>query len=223
MMLRPRKEFRSESVFGLVYSFIHSVWIRTRALPFSMVAVKRKVTNHSTPKICFIWPPVEIGWEPVYFVCVQGGGDLHWGGGHPEPWPGGREEVPRHRGQAGPEAGCRLHLRAKLPLIDSIGIWSGISTWILQISCNISSDLNQNRNLFAIENKYVFISYIYLYLLLLNDQVNIAWFTSTRGGGDPSPPCVSDSVSDPDPHKEMPPGSGSAWTNADPDPGGKKA
>ena len=59
MMLRPRKEFRSESVFGLVYSFIHSVWIRTRALPFSMVAVKRKVTNHSTPKICFILPPVE--------------------------------------------------------------------------------------------------------------------------------------------------------------------
>ena len=31
------------------------------------------------------------------------------------------------------------------------------------------------------------------------------------------------SVSDPDPHKEMPPGSGSAWTDADPDPGGKKA
>ena len=29
-------------------------------------------------------------------------------------------------------------------------------------------------------------------------------------------------VSDPDPHKEMPPGSGSAWTDADPDPGGKK-
>ena len=25
-----------------------------------------------------------------------------------------------------------------------------------------------------------------------------------------------------DPHKEMPPGSGSAWTDADPDPGGKK-
>ena len=24
-------------------------------------------------------------------------------------------------------------------------------------------------------------------------------------------------------HKDMPPGSGSAWTNADPDPGGKKA
>ena len=31
------------------------------------------------------------------------------------------------------------------------------------------------------------------------------------------------SVSDPDPHKEMPPGSGSAWTDADPDPGCKKA
>ena len=31
------------------------------------------------------------------------------------------------------------------------------------------------------------------------------------------------SVSDPDPLKEMPPGSGSAWTEADPDPGGKKA
>ena len=26
-----------------------------------------------------------------------------------------------------------------------------------------------------------------------------------------------------DPHKEMPLGSGSAWTDADPDPGGKKA
>ena len=26
-----------------------------------------------------------------------------------------------------------------------------------------------------------------------------------------------------DPHEEMPPGSGSAWKNADPDPGGKKA
>ena len=26
-----------------------------------------------------------------------------------------------------------------------------------------------------------------------------------------------------DPHKEMPPRSGSAWTDADPDPGGKKA
>ena len=26
-----------------------------------------------------------------------------------------------------------------------------------------------------------------------------------------------------DPHKEIPPGSGSAWTDADPDPGGKKA
>ena len=64
-MLRPRKEFRSESVFGLVY-FIHSVWIRTRALPFSMVAVKRKVTNHSTPKICFILPPV----ENQYILCV---------------------------------------------------------------------------------------------------------------------------------------------------------
>ena len=31
-----------------------------------------------------------------------------------------------------------------------------------------------------------------------------------------------DSVSDPDPPKDMPPGSGSAWTDADPDPGGKK-
>ena len=31
------------------------------------------------------------------------------------------------------------------------------------------------------------------------------------------------SVSDRDPHKEMPPGSGSAWTDTDPDPGGKKA
>ena len=28
-----------------------------------------------------------------------------------------------------------------------------------------------------------------------------------------------DSVSDPDPHKQMPPGS--AWTDSDPDPGGK--
>ena len=34
---------------------------------------------------------------------------------------------------------------------------------------------------------------------------------------------LKSSVSDPDPHKEMPPGSGSAWTDADPDPGGKKA
>ena len=31
------------------------------------------------------------------------------------------------------------------------------------------------------------------------------------------------SVSDPDPHKEMPPGSESAWTDVDPDPGCKKA
>ena len=33
------------------------------------------------------------------------------------------------------------------------------------------------------------------------------------------------SVSDLDPHKDMPPGSGSTWTDADPDldPGGKKA
>ena len=31
------------------------------------------------------------------------------------------------------------------------------------------------------------------------------------------------SVSDPDPHKDMAPGSGSAWTDADPDPGGTKA
>ena len=30
-------------------------------------------------------------------------------------------------------------------------------------------------------------------------------------------------VSDPDPHKDMPPGSGSAWTDVDPDPGVKKA
>ena len=29
---------------------------------------------------------------------------------------------------------------------------------------------------------------------------------------------VVDSVSDPDPHKQMPPGS--AWTDSDPDPGG---
>ena len=29
------------------------------------------------------------------------------------------------------------------------------------------------------------------------------------------------SVSDPDPHKDMPPGSGYAWTDVDPDPGGK--
>ena len=33
---------------------------------------------------------------------------------------------------------------------------------------------------------------------------------------------ICSSVSDPDPHKEMPPGSGSPWTDADPDPGGKK-
>ena len=32
---------------------------------------------------------------------------------------------------------------------------------------------------------------------------------------------VISSVSDPDPHKVMPPGSGSAWTEAD--PGGKEA
>jgi coproporphyrinogen III oxidase len=25
-----------------------------------------------------------------------------------------------------------------------------------------------------------------------NDQALIAWFTSTRGGGDPAPPCVSE-------------------------------
>ena len=31
------------------------------------------------------------------------------------------------------------------------------------------------------------------------------------------------SVSDPDPHKDLPPGSGSPWTDAYPDPGGKKA
>ena len=31
------------------------------------------------------------------------------------------------------------------------------------------------------------------------------------------------SVADPDPHLKSPPGSGSAWTDADPDPGGKKA
>ena len=30
------------------------------------------------------------------------------------------------------------------------------------------------------------------------------------------------SVTDPDTHKDMPPGSGSTWTDADPDPGGKK-
>ena len=38
---------------------------------------------------------------------------------------------------------------------------------------------------------------------------------------------VCGGVSDPDPHKDMPPGSesGSAWTDVDPDPdtGGKKA
>ena len=34
---------------------------------------------------------------------------------------------------------------------------------------------------------------------------------------------VCGSVSDPDPHKEMPLGSGFTWTDADPDPGGKKA
>ena len=34
---------------------------------------------------------------------------------------------------------------------------------------------------------------------------------------------VECSASDPDPHKEMPLGSGSAWTDQDPDPGGKKA
>ena len=31
------------------------------------------------------------------------------------------------------------------------------------------------------------------------------------------------SVADPDPHLKSPPGSGSVWTDADPDPGGKKA
>ena len=31
------------------------------------------------------------------------------------------------------------------------------------------------------------------------------------------------SVSDPDPHTDMPPESGSTWTGADPDPGGKKS
>ena len=35
-------------------------------------------------------------------------------------------------------------------------------------------------------------------------------------------PGVCNSVSDPDPHKEMPPGSESAWTDADPDPEVKK-
>ena len=30
------------------------------------------------------------------------------------------------------------------------------------------------------------------------------------------------SVTDPDPHKDMPPGSGTAWTDADPDSGGIK-
>ena len=34
---------------------------------------------------------------------------------------------------------------------------------------------------------------------------------------------VQCSVSDPDPHKERPPGSGSAWTDADSDLGAKKA
>ena len=36
--------------------------------------------------------------------------------------------------------------------------------------------------------------------------------------------CISKfSVSDPDPRKEMSPGSGSAWIDADLDPGGKKS
>ena len=30
------------------------------------------------------------------------------------------------------------------------------------------------------------------------------------------------SVAEPDPHLKSPPGSGSTWTDADPDPGGKK-
>ena len=34
---------------------------------------------------------------------------------------------------------------------------------------------------------------------------------------------LKSSVTDPDPHKYMPPGSGSAWTDADLDPGGKKS
>ena len=34
---------------------------------------------------------------------------------------------------------------------------------------------------------------------------------------------ISSSVADPDPHLKSPPGSGSACTDADPDPGGKKA
>ena len=36
-------------------------------------------------------------------------------------------------------------------------------------------------------------------------------------------PNGSSSVADPDPHNQSPPRSGSAWTDADPDPGGKKA
>ena len=34
--------------------------------------------------------------------------------------------------------------------------------------------------------------------------------------------CIFSRISVSDPHKDMPPGSGSAWTDADPDPRGKK-
>ena len=34
---------------------------------------------------------------------------------------------------------------------------------------------------------------------------------------------IFSSVADPDPHLKSPPGSGSAWTDADLDPGGKKS
>ena len=34
---------------------------------------------------------------------------------------------------------------------------------------------------------------------------------------------VLNSFSDPDPHTEITPGSRSTWTDADPDPGGKKS
>ena len=34
---------------------------------------------------------------------------------------------------------------------------------------------------------------------------------------------LKSSVTDPDPHEYMPPGSGSTWTDADLDPGGKKS
>ena len=42
-------------------------------------------------------------------------------------------------------------------------------------------------------------------------------------GGDQGRQRVRSSVADTDPHLKSPTGSGSAWTDADPDPGGKKA